>query len=54
MNSPGLIAIAFLAGLSVGWFGKIWLESYQVNFGVVVTSATGGNQSTAVNEGAVS
>lgn len=52
MNSPSLIAIAFLAGLGVGWFGKIWLESYQLKFGTVITSAAGGNQSTAANTAA--
>jgi len=47
MNSPKLIAIAFLAGLGVGWFGKNMLESYQRQVGTFVSSATGGNQDTA-------
>jgi len=47
MNSPGLIALVFLAGLGAGWFGKTWFESYQLKFGTIVTSATGGNHGTA-------
>jgi len=47
MKVPGLIAIAFLAGLGVGWFGKIWVEAYQLTFSTFITNATSGNQSTA-------
>ena len=54
MNSPGLIAIAFLAGLGVGWFGKIFVESNQLSFGTVKTNATGANQSTVTHSDTVS
>jgi len=54
MNSAGLIAIAFLAGLVAGWFGKIWFETYQLNAGTVITSTAGGNQSTGVHEDSIS
>lgn len=45
MNNRSLIAIAFLTGLSGGWYGKTWLESYQVGNKRIVVSATGNNQS---------
>jgi len=54
VNNPTLIAIAFLTGLGAGWFGKIWVESYQQTFGTAVTSAAGGNQSTDTGRNAVS
>lgn len=52
MNSSVLIVITFLAGLGAGWFGKTLLESYQSKFGSVITSITGGNQSTAAHSSA--
>lgn len=54
MKSPGLIAITFLAGLAVGWFGKVWVEAYQSKMTAFVTSAISGKQSTAGRDDAIS
>jgi len=54
VNSPALIAIVFLTGLAVGWFGKTLLESYQLKFDTVFSRVTGGNQSSAAGKDAVS
>ena len=54
MKGPGLIAITFLAGLGVGWFGKVWVEAYQLKVSAFVTSATSGNQSAAGRDEAIS
>jgi len=37
MNSRFLVALAFVAGLGGGWFGKTWLESNQLPFSNGVT-----------------
>jgi len=46
MNSPKLIALAFLTGIGVGWYGKTVLEFYQMEIGTVITSIRGGYQGT--------
>lgn len=46
MNNRYLVAIAFLAGLGGGWFGKTWLESYQHGGSNIMTSVAGSQQST--------
>ena len=55
MKSSGLIAITFLAGLCVGWFGKVWVETYQLKISTFSTNAaTSGNQNTAGRDDAIS
>jgi len=54
VNSPTVVAIAFLTGLGLGWFAKTWLESYQQALGNVATNASGSVQSTATGIDAIS
>ena len=46
MSNRFLIPLAFVIGLGGGWFGKTWLESNQLPFGIGtgtfrITTATG-------------
>ena len=54
MKNFGLTAITFLAGLCVGWFGKVWVETYQLKMTTFVTDTSSGNQRTASRDGAIS
>jgi len=47
MSNRNVVAMAFIAGLGGGWFGKTLLESYDLKIGAVITRASGGNQTTA-------